>query len=207
MTTDFTWSELLSAVHLLPDDTVAELAKGPIAGTEECRACDALDAVISREDGLPPEVVEAADNLNRWHDYIAYNVKLVEMIADNEHVSGDVEDELCVECASMLKSLSYTRCCAIYAVAKQEDMVRRQEVAFAQDRHVVEFRRDGWGLSHPVGCRMDGKSLLDCEINKAVSDYVETVGEGGPPLRVGRYVVRLGQGPEEGKPIFEALDE
>jgi hypothetical protein len=203
---DFTWSELTAAVHVLPDDTVAELAKGPIAGTDECRVCAALHPLIAQE-GLTLHILTAADRLNDWHDQVAYNVKLVETVADSSHIADEEEDELTAECALLLKSLSYARCCAIYGVARHEIMGRRQEVAFAQDRHVVEFRRDGWGLAHPIGCRMEGRSLLDCEVNQAVNQYVEEVGEGGPPLRVGRYVVRMGEGPEEGEPIFEALDE
>lgn len=41
---------------------------------------------------------------------------------------------------------------------------------YGPQRHELEIREDdGWGLSHPMACRRDGRSLLDCETYQAIA--------------------------------------
>ena len=62
-----------------------------------------------------------------------------------------------------------------------------------EQRHIAEFREDGWGLQHPVECR---PNLLDCPLNIAIQEDVDYYG-GPPPEGLGRFVAVLGdEGPE-----------
>lgn len=56
--------------------------------------------------------------------------------------------------------------------------------ALREDRHVVEFREDGWGLQHPVLCRPD---LIGCPVNRALQAL-------NHPTVLGRFRVHLEDG-------------
>jgi hypothetical protein len=46
--------------------------------------------------------------------------------------------------------------------------------------HMIEFREDGWTISHPLACR---PRLFECEINRAAEQQVS----GPPAVGLGRY--------------------
>lgn len=50
--------------------------------------------------------------------------------------------------------------------------------------HTAEFTDTGYGLEHPVVCRM-GKSLLECPVERKIR------ASGGPPWGYGRFRVIL----------------
>ncbi len=58
------------------------------------------------------------------------------------------------------------------------------EVELNGQRHVAEFREDGWTLKHPLACR---PNLFDCALSRA-AEFLD-----GPPAALGRYPVELDQ--------------
>ena len=74
--------------------------------------------------------------------------------------------------------------------ASQGELERLRGVVAAADefgdRHVVDFREDGWTLAHPLSCRSTG--LFTCPFHAAFEDIT------GPAARVGKFVVALDAG-------------
>jgi hypothetical protein len=56
-----------------------------------------------------------------------------------------------------------------------------------ESRHVMDLGRDGWGLEHPIDCRLEGRSLHDCHVHVVVSAQMQ----GGPPHEEGRFSVTV----------------
>lgn len=56
----------------------------------------------------------------------------------------------------------------------------------SEQGHVVEFTEDGYGLEHPVTCRIQAR-LLDCPVDQAVRAL-----SGNPFGEAGRYRVIIG---------------
>lgn len=55
------------------------------------------------------------------------------------------------------------------------------------ERHIIEFRSDGWTIQHTLACRVRG-DLFACPINLAAQELE------GPPARLGRFPVQLDAG-------------
>lgn len=59
------------------------------------------------------------------------------------------------------------------------------------EQHVIEFRPDGWTIQHPLTCRADGRSLFDCEVNRAAESMNERLYELATAMGLGRFECSL----------------
>lgn len=55
------------------------------------------------------------------------------------------------------------------------------------EQHVIEFRADGWTIQHPLACRSDGRSLFDCEVNRAAEKMNDRLCELATAMGLGRF--------------------
>lgn len=179
-------------VAMLGHDVLEELALGPLPDSnpgekdyrgKDCRACQSLEWAKGEEDHESDSV--AARALLDWHDVVTRGCPILGAAGP---IQMEVDSDLEGEINEVIGSFSYARCCVIYSMAESE--LRGRDLRKIDPRHIVEFRRDGWSLSHPVGCRIEGKSLLDCEINRELERIVGE-NEGPPPSvrSLGRYIV------------------
>lgn len=53
------------------------------------------------------------------------------------------------------------------------------------ERHIIEFREDGWTIQHPLSCR---PNLFDCIVNTAASDMIVP-----EAMAIGRYHVDVSE--------------
>ncbi|KKL72425.1 hypothetical protein LCGC14_1134560 [marine sediment metagenome] len=84
-----------------------------------------------------------------------------------------------------------------HTIAKLQEEVDSLRTALNQDGHVLEFRKSGWAIEHPVECRSG--SLLDCRFNFLCEEM------GGPPEEgLGRYKAAIGA---DGTLILAAIKE
>lgn len=65
------------------------------------------------------------------------------------------------------------------ALSTTEQIVAAVRSALSDQRHVVEFGPDGYGLQHPLSCRPD---LLACPMDEMMRSF------DGPPRKPGRYL-------------------
>jgi hypothetical protein len=56
-----------------------------------------------------------------------------------------------------------------------------------ETRHVLDLGYSGWGLEHPIDCRLEGRSLHDCPGHVVVSAQMQD----GPPHEEGRFAVTV----------------
>lgn len=61
------------------------------------------------------------------------------------------------------------------------------EAAIGDPYHYVEFREEGWGMEHPVGCRT--KTIFQCDIYDALVEQMNKVTK--PPVPPGKYLVSM----------------
>lgn len=59
------------------------------------------------------------------------------------------------------------------------------------EKHVIEFRADGWTIQHPLACRADGRSLFDCEVNRAAEAMNDRLYELAAAMGLGRFECSL----------------
>lgn len=64
--------------------------------------------------------------------------------------------------------------------------VPREWIEPVMDRHVIEFRADGWTIMHPLACR---PNLFDCPLNRAAEQRITA-----PLGELGRYAIDLVDG-------------
>lgn len=57
-------------------------------------------------------------------------------------------------------------------------------VKVGAESHVIEFRDDGWTISHPLECR---PQLFDCQVNRAAGRQID----GPPATGLGFYDIEL----------------
>lgn len=78
------------------------------------------------------------------------------------------------------------------------DLIRDLWSVIGDERHIVDYRVDGWSIQHPLECR---PAMLDCTIHEAVD--AEANGYGDLNLAEwGRWVV---EGVDDaGRPIYGA---
>jgi hypothetical protein len=60
--------------------------------------------------------------------------------------------------------------------------------------HLIELRDDGWTIQHPLACRSGGRSLFDCEVNRAAEAAPEVLQRLCLALGAGVYESRLVDG-------------
>lgn len=70
------------------------------------------------------------------------------------------------------------------ALAEKDTEIRRLREALGEQRHIAEFRADGFGLQHPVECR---PNLIDCPVSREL----EALDESPVGAAFGHYVVTL----------------
>ncbi|KKM88665.1 hypothetical protein LCGC14_1256360 [marine sediment metagenome] len=84
-----------------------------------------------------------------------------------------------------------------HTIGRLQEEVDSLRTALNQDGHVLEFRKSGWAIEHPVECRSG--SLLDCRFNFLCEEM------GGPPEEgLGRYKAAIGA---DGTLILAAIKE
>jgi hypothetical protein len=59
------------------------------------------------------------------------------------------------------------------------------------EQHVIEFRADGWTIQHPLTCRADGRSLFDCEVNRAAEQMNVRLVDLATAMGFGRFECSL----------------
>lgn len=95
--------------------------------------------------------------------------------------------ELHKETSSHHAQATHERDQARLALAERDATItelRAQLTKYEQDdRHIIEFREDGWTLMHPLACR---PNLFDCPVNRIAGRQLSE-----PPDLLGRFECEL----------------
>lgn len=112
------YDQVATAVHHLPDGALQVLLRGPKPGEGTCNACDVLGPLAEAGD-------EHAGLLMDWHNDLGTSER-ADNIVRKWVLNPAAFDFLYDESLALLGSISYGRCCAIYALARVEFMERGQ---------------------------------------------------------------------------------
>lgn len=133
-----------------------------------------LKAVRVRLEAATPGPWTWADDGLIWPNRLGDPVGGANELADAEFIAHAPAD-----IAALLADLAAARAkiaeqAAIIAALRAELATYKQD-----DRHIVEFRDDGWTIQHPLACR---PNLFDCEINRVASAQLTK-----RPAELGRF--------------------